>query len=468
MSRSSNGPRSAPAETTTWQSPSNLNNPNSAASREKDSRVSSRNQETPFDADPKFVPLSTVRGITSNQAQAGSTGGLNLSPNASVTAIESSAPDCELENAVAQLGMANPRFSARTDGAESQSRQTTTHSEPQAPASPPQSTMPQQVFVAGESVGGSYGPVDPSDDATTTLSVVPDPSRAQSFGSTKAASPLNEAQRVSSGGSERPQAVSGTAQGPSGNALPIPPPSSLADSSAQTQGDEPDPSVRDARQPAASGHKDDADATRDPAKEVDAQSGSPKATVDPPTAPQFSIQGPSQTGRAAPQIVGGPQGRSEAPNTSIPTGYQAAVRESVGSARLTQQAGSAEMQVKLRSESLGPIDVRTIVRGSDVGASIRVEGRETQMMMSNEISRLEQALSERSLRVQRLDVLQGSVSGGQSSGTGPGSYQGNPSRPRPGFASYTGIGTYPTLPETVPVYDEGSLGLSTTRINLRV
>ena len=189
--------------------------------------------------------------------------------------------------------------------------------------------MPQQVFVAGESVGGSYGPVDPSDDATTTLSVVPDPSRAQSFGSTKAASPLNEAQRVSSGGSKGPRRY--PARRKVQAAMPYRSPhQARCSSSAQTQGDEPDPSVRDARQPAASGHKDDADATRDPAKEVDAQSGSPKATVDPPTAPQFSIQGPSQTGRAAPQIVGGPQGRSEAPNTSIPTGYQAAVRESVG------------------------------------------------------------------------------------------------------------------------------------------
>ncbi len=126
------------------------------------------------------------------------------------------------------------------------------------------------------------------------------------------------------------------------------------------------------------------------------------------------------------------------------------------------------MQVKLRTESLGPIDVRTIVRGSDISASIRVEARETQMMMSNEISRLERALSERSLRVQRLDVLEGSVSGGQSSGTGPDSYQGDPSRPRQSSASYAGGGAYPTLPDTPPVYEEGSLGLSTTRINLRV
>ena len=125
------------------------------------------------------------------------------------------------------------------------------------------------------------------------------------------------------------------------------------------------------------------------------------------------------------------------------------------------------MQVKLRSESLGPIDVRTIVRGSDVGASIRVEGRETQMMMSNEISRLEQALSERSLRVQRLDVS-GCVGGQSSKNQDPAATREIRHAPGRDLRAVPGIGTYPTLPETVPVYDEGSLGLSTTRINLRV
>jgi hypothetical protein len=89
-------------------------------------------------------------------------------------------------------------------------------------------------------------------------------------------------------------------------------------------------------------------------------------------------------------------------------------------------------------------------------------------MMANEISHLEQALNERSLRVQRLDVLQGSVSGNQSGGTGPGNYHGNPSQPRPGSASHSVVETYPALPETLPVYDDGAPGSSTARINLRV
>lgn len=450
------------------QRTSSLNNPNSAAPQENGSKASSGNQGTPFSADPALVPPSTARGITSKQPQAGSVGGLNLSSNASVTAIQSSGPDSELENAATQLGMANPRISARAVGTGAPIQQTATHSQPQAPTGPPQSTVPWQVAGDAESVGGSYDPVVPSDDETMTVPVVPDYSLAQSFGSTKAASSLNEGEPVSSGRSENPRAVSGTAQGSSGTAPPTSMPNSLAQFPVQTQADEADPSIRDAKQPETSGHKNSADATQDPTKEADAKSGLPKTTVDSPTASQFSLQGPPQTGRAASQVVGAPQGRAEAANTSLPTGYQAAVRESVSSARLTQQAGSAEMQVRLRTESLGPIDVRTIVRGSDIGASIRVEARETQMMMSNEISRLEQALSDRSLRVQRLDVLQGSVSGGQSSGTGPGSYQGDQSRPRQSSASYTGVGTYPVLPETPPVYEDGSLGLSTNRINLCV
>ena len=351
MSHLSNGPRSAPAETTTWssilstpsraqdppngktpvntqstsgpnytssnsaiktapslssakaasemQSASSLNNPISAAPQEKDSKASSGNQGTACDADAALVPLSAARGITSKQAQAGSAGGLNLSSHESVSAIESSGPDSELENAATQLGMANPRLSVRADGAGAPIQPTATHPEPQAPTGPPQSTVPQQVATAGDSVGGSSDPVVPSDDETMTLSVVPDYSPAQSSGSTKAASSLNEGEPVSSGRSENPQAVSGTAQGPGGNAPPIPMPNSLAHAAVQTQDDKADPSVRDARQPEASSHKNDADATRDPPTEVNAKSGLPKTAADSPPAPQFSIQGPPPTGRAA-------------------------------------------------------------------------------------------------------------------------------------------------------------------------
>jgi flagellar hook-length control protein FliK len=140
----------------------------------------------------------------------------------------------------------------------------------------------------------------------------------------------------------------------------------------------------------------------------------------------------------------------------------------VSSARFTQQAGNAEMQVRLRSEALGPIAVHTIAKGSDIGASIRVEARDTQVLLANQLSQLERALNERNLRVERLDVLQGFASGGQSDGTASGNYHGNPSEPRQRFSSYFSGQTYTPLPEAPTVSEDWGLGLASNRINLRV
>jgi flagellar hook-length control protein FliK len=203
-------------------------------------------------------------------------------------------------------------------------------------------------------------------------------------------------------------------------------------------------------------------------KAAAASSGSPKTNADSPVGPQLGVQVPAQTGRAPSQVAGEPQGHAEPANAGLPAGDQSAVHAAVSSARLTQQAGSAEMQVRLRTEALGSVDVHTILKGSDIGASIRVEAREAQVMMANEISRLEQALNDRNLRVQRLDVLQGSLFGNRSGGTGPGNDHGNPSQPRPGYASPSVIQAYPALLETEAAYEESALGPSTTRINLRV
>jgi hypothetical protein len=126
------------------------------------------------------------------------------------------------------------------------------------------------------------------------------------------------------------------------------------------------------------------------------------------------------------------------------------------------------MQVRLRTDALGPIDVHTVVKGSDIGASIRVEAHETQVVLANELSQLERALNARSLRVEHLDVLQGSVSGGQSNGAGPGNSGGSPSERWPSFSSYPTSQTHISLPEPPTVPEDVGLGLSLTRINLRV
>jgi len=297
---------------------------------------------------------------------------------------------------------------------------------------------------------------------------VPDYSFAPPSGLTKALSPLDGDDPASPGRTKNPRDVSNAAPGPSSGASPIRMADRHEPASAQSQDTQAAPSVTDKRQSEASGHKNDAGTTPDLTKAAGANLGLSKTSAYSANLPQFGSQAPTQTGRAALQGEGAPQGRAEPAGTSLTTGYQPTVQGAVSSARLTQQAGSAEMQVRLRTETLGQIDVHTVLKGGDIGASIRVEARDTQAMMANEISHLEQALNERSLRVQRLDVLQGSVSGNQSGGTGPGNYHGNPSQPRPGSASHSVVETYPALPETLPVYDDGVPGSSTARINLRV
>ena len=228
------------------------------------------------------------------------------------------------------------------------------------------------------------------------------------------------------------------------------------------------PLVHASEQACTAAGKKGGDAAQDFTKAGGQTDVPPKANVDLPLAQHPVVQGGVEAGPASSEAAGALKSPAQAGSPNTSAGYQAEAQKAVSSARFTQQAGNAEMQVRLRSEALGPIDVHTIVKGSDIGASIRVEARDTQVMLANELSQLERALNERSLRVEHLDVLQGSVSGGRSNGTGPGNSYGSPSEPRQSFSSYSAGQTYTSLPETPAVSEDWGLGLSTTRINLRV
>jgi len=47
------------------------------------------------------------------------------------------------------------------------------------------------------------------------------------------------------------------------------------------------------------------------------------------------------------------------------------------------------MEVRLRSETLGPFDVHMIAKGSDIRASIRVEARDAQALLANDATVVE-------------------------------------------------------------------------------
>jgi len=258
------------------------------------------------------------------------------------------------------------------------------------------------------------------------------------------------------------------ASGVNRDAAPDGAPTALVQNLAQTEDIETGPSVHHPLQADTSANNKGEEAAQDLAKVVEGKGALSKANADPASAPQLAPEARAEVVRASPEAAGASQGRSEASSASVPEGYQANAETLVHSAHLSQQAGNAEMQVRLRSEALGPIDVHAVIKGSDIGASIRVEARDTQVMLANELSQLERALNERSLRVEHLDVLQGSVTGGRSNGTGSGNSHGSPSQSRQSFSSYSAGQTYSSLPETPLVSEDWGLGLSTTRINLRV
>ena len=92
------------------------------------------------------------------------------------------------------------------------------------------------------------------------------------------------------------------------------------------------------------------------------------------------------------------------------------------------------MHVELRSSSLGPLEVHTLVNGGVVGAEIHVQGPEAHTLLAAGLPSLEHALGERNLRVENLAVYQDQVGGGMSGGAKQNPHSGSsPSSERQGF-----------------------------------
>lgn len=445
-------------------------NPKPETPQDKGSMASSAAQATPINANTTSYPLEIAQVVGTGQVELGSAGGSDPPPDPTITiaATPHSSVAKGLQNTGMEPTLTNPRNGLRPVGPEAPSGQPATHAEVQGPSSAPQEGTAQQTESSGGSALRAHESMGSGDDDPTIAPAVTASSLSEPFGLTMTVSPEGREEPVNSKRSNDSQVRSNEEPVSSTAVLPDIVPDLFAQGPAQTQGQGAAFSAGDTKQADASNNKREVGAIPDLTKTADASGGSPKAGTDPLLAPQSGVPGRVEGGSASPGTAGAPQGSSAPDNARAFAGYQSTIHGAVSSARLTQQAGNAEMQVRLQTEALGPIDVHTIVKGNDLGASIHVEAHDTQVMMANELPRLEQALNDRSLRVQRLDVLQGSVSESQSGGTGPGNYHGNPPEPHPNHASLSMSQAYPALSESPPVYDEAVLGLSTTRINLRV
>jgi len=104
----------------------------------------------------------------------------------------------------------------------------------------------------------------------------------------------------------------------------------------------------------------------------------------------------------------------------------------VNDAQLVQAAGHSEMRIAMQTDKLGAIELHARVTGDEVGAAITVEKRDAHTVLSIELPTLQQALSEKQLRVDQIALTQGSLSstaGGASAYTQQGEH-GTSQRPQ--------------------------------------
>lgn len=95
----------------------------------------------------------------------------------------------------------------------------------------------------------------------------------------------------------------------------------------------------------------------------------------------------------------------------------------VNSAKLLESANNSEMRVSMQTDNLGTIELRARVAGDQVGAAIMVEKRDAHSALAVELPALQQALSDKQLRVEQVFLFHGSFSS-TSGGSGAPAQQG--------------------------------------------
>lgn len=94
----------------------------------------------------------------------------------------------------------------------------------------------------------------------------------------------------------------------------------------------------------------------------------------------------------------------------FPEGADVAASHFVNSAKLVDAAGHSEMRIAMDTDKLGAVELRARMVGDVVGAAITVEKRDTHAVLALELPALQQALSDKQLRIEQVTLLHGSLS----------------------------------------------------------
>jgi len=140
----------------------------------------------------------------------------------------------------------------------------------------------------------------------------------------------------------------------------------------------------------------------------DKQDVSPTPDASPPTE---AASAPASTPEhSASSLAPAPQAAptSTAPGLP-PQNVDGTPNRIVDSAKLVEAVGRSEMRIAMDTDKLGPVELRAHMVGDEVGAAITVEKRDAHAALAVELPALQQALSDKQLRVEQVTLLHASL-----------------------------------------------------------
>lgn len=146
--------------------------------------------------------------------------------------------------------------------------------------------------------------------------------------------------------------------------------------------------------------------SRNDAARGTATGNSPATGILPMSGGLFSV-GVTEQSAATAASSNPPAANSPATPSPNPPLDPSSANHFVNDAQLLQNAGHSEMRIAMQTDKLGAIELRAHMTGDEVGAAITVEKRDAHTALAAELPALQQALSEKMLRVEQVVLIHG-------------------------------------------------------------
>lgn len=155
---------------------------------------------------------------------------------------------------------------------------------------------------------------------------------------------------------------------------------------------------------------------------------SPSLVVAPAASPAASANSDAASANATAQDPAASDPSSAtlpnpAPDTTSPN-------HSVSASQLSQSGGRSEMHIAMQTDNLGAIELHARISGDTVGAAITVEKRDAHTALANDLPALQQALSDKQLRVEQISLIHAPLH--STAGNAAGQYFGGNGNGQPG------------------------------------